>query len=143
MRLLEILQKENNLNLTLKESETVLSAVKKMLEHKASGLLVVTPGGDPSGIFTEKDVLKLVAERHTQLDKIEIWEVMSKKIISVEVNMTTEDAISFMSEKHIHHLPVLKDNKLAGFISMDDLIEARLKKLKHEASFLKDYITGG
>lgn len=143
MRLIEILQKENNLNLTIRESESILAAVRKMLEHKASGLLVVTPGGDPAGIFTEKDVLRLVAERHTQLEKIEIWEVMSKNIISVDTDMQLDDAVSFMSDKHIHHLPVLKEGKLAGFISMDNLIEARLKKLKNEASLLKDYISGG
>jgi signal-transduction protein with cAMP-binding, CBS, and nucleotidyltransferase domain len=124
----------------IRQSESVLAAVRQMLSTKQTGLLILTPSSDLVGIITEKDVLRLVAERYTQLDKVEVWEVMSKNLKTVPETATVDEALALMSEQHIHHLPVMKDGKPAGLISLDDIISMRLRHSEDEARALKDFI---
>jgi signal-transduction protein with cAMP-binding, CBS, and nucleotidyltransferase domain len=124
----------------IRQSESVLAAVRKMLELKESGLLIMTPGGDPVGIITEKDVMRLVAERYTQLDKVEVWEVMSKQLLTVPHTTLLDEALKLMTDKHIHHLPVMQDKKPVGLITLDDIIAAQLRRTEAEARALKDFI---
>lgn len=126
----------------IRQNESVLAAVKKMLAIKEAGLLILTPGGELVGIITEKDVMRLVAERYTQLDKVEVWEVMSKTITTIEGKAHSDEALNLMGEKRIHHLPVMHEGRLVGLIALDDIIEARLRKTEDEARALKDFITG-
>jgi CBS domain-containing protein len=124
----------------IRQSDSVLAAVRQMLSIKETGLLILTPGGDVVGIITQQDVLRLVAERYTQLDKVEVWEVMSKSLKTVPHTATVDEALALMTEQHIHHLPVMKDDKPAGLISLDDIISMRLRRTEDEARALKDFI---
>jgi CBS domain-containing protein len=140
MRVVDVVQAKAEPMPVVKQSDTVLTAVKQMLALKESGLLITTPGGGLVGIITEKDVMRLVAERYTQLHKIEVWEVMSKTIATTNPDTTLDAALDIMTEKHIHHLPLMQGEKVVGLISLDDIIAARLKKTENEAQLLKDFI---
>lgn len=140
MRVLDVVQTKAEPMPVVKQSDSVLTAVKQMLAIKESGLLITTPGGGLVGIVTEKDVMRLVAERYTQLNKIEVWEIMSKSITTIPADSTLDAALGVMTEKHIHHLPLMQGEKVVGLISLDDIINARLKKTEHEAQLLKDFI---
>lgn len=124
----------------IKQSESVLAAVKKMLALHETGLLILTPGGELVGIITEKDVMRLIAERYTQLDKVEVWEVMSKSLTTIPNTASVDQALALMTEKSIHHLPILEGTKAVGMISLDDIISARLRKTEDEANQLKAFI---
>jgi len=124
----------------VKQSDSVLAAVRHMLSIRETGLLILTPAGEVVGIITQKDVLRIIAERYTQLEKVEVWEVMSKKLTTVSAETALDQALGLMTENHIHHLPVVRDGKTVGLISLDDIISARLKRTESEAQLLKDFI---
>ena len=128
MSVLTVVQAKAEPMPVVKQSDSVLTAVKQMLTIKESGLLIITPGGGLVGIVTEKDVMRLVAERYTQLNKIEVWEIMSKSLTTVSAEATLDEALGIMTEKHIHHLPLMQGEKVVGLISLDDIITARLKR---------------
>ncbi len=140
MSVLTVVQAKAEPMPVVKQSDSVLTAVKHMLAIKESGLLILTPAGGLVGIVTEKDVMRLVAERYTQLNKIEVWEIMSKTITTIPAENSLDQALSVMTEKHIHHLPLMQDEKVVGLISLDDIINARLKKTEREAEMLKEFI---
>ena len=124
----------------VRQSDSVLAAVRHMLSIRETGLLIATPAGDVVGIITQKDVLHLIAERYTQLEKVEVWEVMSKSLTTISADAPLDQALGLMTEKHIHHLPVMREGKTVGLISLDDIISARLKRTESEAQLLKDFI---
>jgi len=140
MGVLSVVQKKSTPMPVIKQSESVLAAVRQMLAIKETGLLITTPAGNLVGIITEKDVMRLVAERFTQLDKVEVWEVMSKSLTTIEAAATLEEALTIMTDSHIHHLPVMQDSKPVGMLSLDDIIDARLKRTENEAQLLKEFI---
>jgi len=125
----------------IRQSDSVLAAVKQMLALKETGLVILTPSGGLAGIITERDVMRLVSDRYNQLDKVEVWEVMSKSLLTIGVARPLDEALALMTEKHIHHLPVMREERAVGLLSLDDIVAARLKKTEQEAQQLKEYIT--
>lgn len=140
MTVLDVVKSKSEPMPVVKQSESVLGAVRHMLKVHETGLLITTPAGSLVGIITEKDVMRLIAERYTQLEKVEVWEVMSKSLTTITADTKLDAALELMTSKHIHHLPVLEGEKPVGMISLDDIIAMRLKKTEHEAQQLKDFI---
>jgi signal-transduction protein with cAMP-binding, CBS, and nucleotidyltransferase domain len=141
MAVLDILKAKVQPMPVIRQSDSVLTAVRQMLSMKETGMLILTPGGDLVGIITEKDVMRLVAERYTQLDKVEVWEVMSKGLKTIAHTATVDDALRLMTELNIHHLPVMREGKPAGLLSLDDIVWTRLRRTEDEARALKDFIS--
>ena len=50
------------------------------------------------------------------------------------------DALALMTKRRIRHLPVTDDGRMCGFISIGDLVKARLDEIEHEAEALREYI---
>jgi len=140
MRVVDIMNAKAEPMPRVRQSDSVLAAVRHMLSIRETGLLIATPAGDVVGIITQKDVLHLIAERYTQLEKVEVWEVMSKSLTTISADAPLDQALGLMTEKHIHHLPVVREGKTVGLISLDDIISARLKRTESEAQLLKDFI---
>lgn len=140
MVVLDIVKAKAETMPVIRQSDSVLAAVRQMLSISETGLLILTPGGELVGIITDKDVMRLVAERYTQLDKVEVWEVMSKNLKTIAHTATVDEALGLMTEQHIHHLPVMQGDKPVGLISLDDIIATRLRRTEDEARALKDFI---
>ncbi len=140
MRVEDILKAKAEPMPKVRQSDSVLAAVRHMLAIKETGLLIATPAGEVIGIITQKDVLRLIAERYTQLEKVEVWEVMSKSLTTISADAPLDQALGSMTENHIHHLPVVHGATTIGLISLDDIISARLKRTESEAQLLKDFI---
>jgi CBS domain-containing protein len=71
-----------------------------------------------------------------------VKEIMTKKIIIGDPEDDLDKVEVIMTENRIRHLPIIKDNKLAGIISMGDVVKAQLKNIHVENRFLKEYIVG-
>lgn len=140
MTVLDVVKAKSEPMPVVKQSESVLGAVRHMLKIHETGLLITTPAGNLVGIITEKDVMRLISERYTQLEKVEVWEVMSKSLTTIAAKATLDEALAVMTEKHIHHLPVMESDKPVGMLALDDIIASRLKRTEHEAQLLKDFI---
>ena len=93
--------------ITICSDETVASAAKIMSENSVS-CIVVADNGSVTGILTETDFLKKVAEREKDFDRIKVREIMSSPVESIAPNVSVFDAIRIMEDKHIKRLPILE-----------------------------------
>jgi CBS domain-containing protein len=103
---------------TVDSKKPVSECVGLMKEHNI-GSLVVLENDSPIGIFTERDLIRVVAEKKS-LD-LKISQVMSKPLTTVSSTATLWDAISLMGRKDFRRLPVLEKGKLVGIITEKDL----------------------
>ncbi len=102
--------------------EPVLTAAKQMT-NKRIGALLVTEGGDPKGIVTERDFVQKVLARGQDPGQIQVNTVMTVPLIKIDINRTVHDASDLMAEKGIRHLPVVENHKIVGILSVRDLIK--------------------
>ena len=99
-------------------------------------------GERPTGILTERDVLRLTARSPGELGTIPVGDVMTRVLITVTAEDRLADAMDVMTENRIRHLPVMDGDRLAGIISIGDLVNACRILAEQENSELRQYIQG-
>ena len=111
-----------------------------LLAEKRIGAIPVMQGGSVAGIFSERDVISRLAQEGEVCLSLPLGEVMTAPAITVERGRTVLDALALMTKRRIRHLPVTDDGRMCGFISIGDLVKARLDEIEHEAEALREYI---
>jgi CBS domain-containing protein len=105
------------------DEETLLENVAKIMAEKHVGSVIVTSQGEPTGIFTERDLItKFLAKDKSLIE--EVGNVCSSPLITAPIGISAHDAAEIMIEKHIKRLPITKGKKLVGVLSARDLVEA-------------------
>ncbi len=120
--------------------DTVLDAVARLMEHRIGALLVLERGA-VAGIITERDVLRECQHRSAELGRIEVGEVMTRELVLCRLDDAVEHAMALVTTNRVRHLPVMDGGRVAGMISIGDLVKATLDDARDENQHLKDYIT--
>ena len=107
--------------LTVEVSESVLKATKKMNDRKV-GSIVAVEKGKPVGILTERDILSKIVVEKRDAENTKVKEVMSTPLISGKPEMSLEEILKTMVLKRVKKLPILKDEKLVGIITLFDIV---------------------
>ncbi|NNF27932.1 MAG: CBS domain-containing protein [Gemmatimonadetes bacterium] len=141
MKILEILRSKGHNVVTITESQSVLEAVRLLVAENIGGL-VVTEGERPTGILTERDILRLTARAPSELGSISIGSVMTRDLITSSPQDRLSDMMDVMTENKIRHLPVVESGRLVGIISIGDLVNACRVSAETENSELRQYIQG-
>jgi len=105
------------------DEETPVEDVAKIMGEKSIGSVIVTSHGEPTGIFTERDLLTKFLAKDQSL-KIEVGKACSSPLITAPLGICVHDAAAIMTSKHIKRLPITKEGKLVGILSARDLVEA-------------------
>lgn len=123
-----------------------LTIVAEMLvQHNIGSLLVCDPNSaedDPKivGIITERDLLRAVAQHQGSLDGQYVAETMSVDVISGNIDDDVQTAMSVMTQHRVRHLPVLEGARLAGMVSIGDLVKVQCDRATMENHYLRNYI---
>jgi len=120
--------------------QSVDDAIKLMTAKKTS-VLIVTDDDDPTGIFTERDVLRYYQQaRNSAPSEIKLNDVITHEFIAAKSTDTIPAAINMMIKSDIYHLPVMENKQIIGVLTLRDLFEFQIESLTAEINHLKDYI---
>ncbi|MEJ7586658.1 MAG: CBS domain-containing protein [Ferruginibacter sp.] len=140
MKVSDILQSKGSNVYSITSGISVYAALKVMGEKNVGALLVIE-NEKLLGIISERDYArKIILKGKTSHDTL-VKEIMTEKVISVTPDDNIEKCMEFMSEKHIRHLPVVKEDKVTGIISITDVVTAIIATQKETISLLHDYIS--
>ncbi len=118
---------------------TVRQAVE-LLAEKRIGALPVLSGGRVAGIFSERDVLYRMAEEGALCLDRQVGEVMTSPPVTIAPETSFIDALALMTRRRIRHLPVMRGEAMVGFISIGDIVKARIDEITAEAEHMRQYI---
>jgi len=137
----DILSRKGDIVHAVSPMATVLEAVHKMNHHHI-GSLVVMDEGFVVGMFTERDVLKLVGlEQHP--GKVRVQEVMTRQVHYCQPSTALDEASEMMKDHRVRHLPVCDElGRLRGLISIGDLNAQSVEYQGQTILALNDYIYG-
>ncbi|MDE0735166.1 MAG: CBS domain-containing protein [Pirellulaceae bacterium] len=141
MTIRTILQAKGNQVFTTEPQETLSVVVKQLVYHRC-GSLLVCQGEELVGIITERDILRASAAEEYNLETTTVAELMTSDLVTGTLDDSISETMGLLTERRIRHLPILDDGKLAGIISIGDVVKAQYAKLNIENHYLKSYIQG-
>ncbi len=136
-----ILSKHRNV-ITIDTAATVHEAVAKLVQNNIGSLPVVDAAGRLVGVFSERDVLRIIHHRGENFGRLPIAEVMTRDPITCRMSDEVDDVMGKMSEKRIAKVPVLDGQELVGVVSVGDVIKVLYDKVHTENQHLMSYIHG-
>ena len=142
MKTVQDLLDENNRDLVkIDPNQTVFEALS-MLSNYDIGALVVMNGEILSGIFSERDYARKVILSGKSSKETFVKEIMTEKVKCISPQNNIEDCMKIMSESRFRHLPVLKEDKVLGIISIGDIVRETIIYQKFIINQLEQYISG-
>jgi CBS domain-containing protein len=138
----EILGDKGNEVLKIDAEASALDAVRQMVGAN-TGSLLVTDGGEVTGIVTERDYLRRVAQEGPTDENVTVREIMSSPLVVVSPETEIDECMAVMTDRRIRHLPVVDDGDVVGIVSIGDVVKFKSKQQSFEIRYLTDYITSG
>jgi CBS domain-containing protein len=120
-------------------SASVADAARLMSAHHI-GALPVLDNERLVGIFTERDVLTRIVAAGRSPETTLVGDAMSTELIVADVNETYEACLSRMQQAHVRHVLALQDGRLAGIVSLRDVMAADVDEKAEELTLLNAYV---
>ncbi len=122
------------------EPDAKLAAAVKILGEKKIGAVLVMSQGRIEGILSERDIVRVLAERGAQALEEPVSGVMTRKVVSCRQSDTVAGIMEMMTLGKFRHLPVVEDGKVVGLISIGDIVKRRVQEYEAEQEALQNYI---
>ncbi len=120
---------------------SVFDAVK-MMADKGIGALLVMDGDAIAGIITERDYARKIILVGRSSKETPVTDIMTRKVMFVRPDQTSEECMALMTENRVRHLPILDSGKLVGLISIGDLVKDIISDQRFVIEQLEQYIRG-
>lgn len=138
----EILQGKSGALYQIDAEASVLDAVRAMVDANV-GALLVTEGGEITGIVTERDYLRRVTLEGREESETAVREIMTSPLVVVTPETDVDECMALMTDRRIRHLPVTVDGKVTAIVSIGDLVKFISKQQSFEIRYLHEYISAG
>ena len=120
---------------------TVYEALRIMAQRNIGALLVVKDS-ELVGIFSERDYARKVVLDGRSSRKVAVSEIMTREVVTVGPEQSIEECMTLMTSERIRHLPVIDNGKLAGIVSIGDLVKEIISEQQFMIDQLENYIKG-
>ena len=118
----------------------VYDAIEIMADKYVGALLVISEG-KLVGVVSERDYARKVILQGKSSKQTQVKEIMTSPAIFVTPEQTVQDCMRIMTDRHIRHLPVVKDEEILGVVSIGDLVKWMISAQQQTISELHNYIT--
>ncbi|WP_007024800.1 CBS domain-containing protein [Saccharomonospora iraqiensis] len=143
MRIADLLRRKGSTVATVTPDTGVDGLVARLAEHNVGALVVVGPAGEVIGIVSERDVVRGLRERGTDLLATRVGDIMTTDVAGCTPEDSVDELSAVMTRRRIRHVPVLVDGVLAGIVSIGDVVKSRMDELEQDREQLESYIVGG
>ena len=126
---------------TIGPAATVFDAIAMMAE-KGVGALLVLDAGRLAGIVSERDYTRKVILKGRSSKEERVEEIMTVDVVTCSPEHTVEEAMRVMTERHVRHLPIVEGGRVAGVVSIGDLVKWTISAQEETIAHLTSYISG-
>lgn len=113
-----------------------------LLAERRIGAVPVIANDRVAGIFSERDVIRLLADEGVAALDRRVGDAMTAPAMTVTPREPVLGALSLMTQRRVRHLPVIDEDRIVGIVSIGDLVKHRIDRIEAEAAAMRDYIQG-
>ncbi|UFN49858.1 CBS domain-containing protein [Roseomonas sp. OT10] len=144
MTIAEILKGKGDQVVSVSPGDNAASIARTLAQYRIGAVLVRGSGGEVLGIVSERDIVRAFASHGEELPRMTAEALMTRNLTTVTPCTAVLEALGTMTDRRIRHLPVMVEERLAGMVSIGDLVKARIGEVEYEAESLRTYVaTGG
>ena len=132
---------ENRQIWTISKDKSVMQALILMSEKNIGAIIIIDNNDFPIGIFSERDYARKIILKGKNSKDTLLEEVMTKELITVTRDFKIDQCMELMTKHKIRHLPILENKKVAGIISIGDVLKIMIKEQKELIDHLQKFIT--
>ena len=125
---------------TIEPGATLASAAQLLAEKRIGAALVLGADRRIVGIISERDIVRVLAERGAAVLDEPVSQTMTRKVSTCNESETISSIMERMTTGKFRHMPVVDQGRLAGVVSIGDVVKHRLQEMEHESAALRDYI---
>ena len=125
---------------TIEPNANLAMAAKLLADRRIGALVVTGPEARVVGILSERDIVHVLAARGASALEAKTSEAMTRKVTTCSPSDTIGSIMERMTAGKFRHVPVVEQGRLAGIISIGDVVKHRLMEMEHEQAALRDYI---
>ena len=143
MTIKRILESKGSNVITLHPDVTLADVAKVLSEKRIGAIVLVEENGTVAGIVSERDIVRVVGANGPESLRRVVRDVMTLKVTTCTEMTTVDEALQTMTTGRFRHLPVISDGRLAGLVSIGDVVKRKIEDAEAEAEQMRDYIAAG
>jgi CBS domain-containing protein len=137
-----ILRSKGRAVATIRPDETIGAAINALVSGNIGALVASEDGETVEGIISERDIVRALARHGDGLLALTVADAMTRSVVTCDPNESVAELMAEMTNRRIRHLPVVRDGRLCGIISIGDVVKNRLDEIEYEARSLRSFIAG-
>lgn len=139
----DVLKKRKSGELAILPPDATVRDALQLMADRGIGSVVVMDGHLLEGIFTERDYARRIVLAGLHSADTRLIDVMTRRLYVVHPEETVQECLGIMTQARIRHLPVVVDKRIAGLVSIGDLVNHMLEEQRFMIQQLESYISGG
>jgi CBS domain-containing protein len=140
MNVKTILAAKGGDTITIEPTADLAAAAKLLMQHRIGAVVICGAGGRLAGILSERDIIRALTEQGAGALTLPVGQVMTRNVMTCSEDDSVASLMERMTAGRFRHLPVLRDGKLVGLVSIGDVVKQRVEAIERESEALRDYI---
>jgi CBS domain-containing protein len=125
---------------SIEPTADLAAAAKLLSTHRIGAAIICGAGGRLAGILSERDIVRAISEQGAQALTLPVGQAMTRNVTTCGEEDSIADIMEQMTSGKFRHVPVVKDGKLLGVISIGDVVKQRVEEIERDADAMRDYI---
>jgi len=143
MQVATILKTKGRAVVTARPEALISDVAVKLAAKRIGAVVIVGEAGKVVGIFSERDLVRLIADKGSAALQSPVSEAMTRDIVTCDEDATVDEMMGLMTAGHFRHLPVISGGALVGLISIGDVVKYHLADMALEVTAMKNYLATG
>jgi len=143
MHVSAIIGDKGNAVYTAEPGQMISDVVDMIASRKVGALVVIDTAGQVCGVISDRDVINALGRDGAGVLSRPVKDYMSTGVVTCGKDDSVDHLMALMTKRRIRHLPVIEDGRLAGIISIGDVVKFRIAEAEAETDALKSYIASG
>ena len=125
---------------TIAPEKKLLDAIALLTKHRIGALIVTEKNNQVVGVLSERDIVHLLSNKDANRFENTVSSAMTSAVKSCKPDDSIQHIMQVMTTGRFRHMPVVDNGRLAGVISIGDVVKLRLEEMERESEHLKEYI---